>query len=160
MFAQCSAAVKRALTIISILHAPSRHTTTAVLSLSPPRPQIPSSSGTVVTITVMDNHLHLYCFSSRSPLQAGLLSGPLQARFRSSAISAPSPAHPQPGHICQLHTVKVAGEMPPCEHCLPTRNIPSWGPCSPLGGTVLTPETPAAKGRLAGTENWWPQEGK
>lgn len=167
MFAQCSAAIKRALIIISILRAPSRHITTPT-ACSPcplPVPQIPSSPGAVVTITVMATYLHLYCFASSashlSPAgRAPLWASPSQIRISSRAHTVGSracsnqclfsPAQPQAGHISQLPTVKAAGELLPCGHCLLTRNIPSWGTLLAFNKEQSTPQRDSSCQRQVG----------
>lgn len=175
MFAQCSAAIKRALTIISILHAPSRHIITAC--------PLPCAPDLLQPWHCGNNHSHghlppssLLFFQSQSPLPcrqgSPLWASPSQIWISIRAHTVGSrvcsnqclflPAHPSlPGHISQLHAVRMAGELLPCEYCLLTRNFPSWGTLLPLIRNSPHPrEAPAAKGRLAGTENWWPREGK
>lgn len=101
------------------------------------------------------HNLLLYCFSSSashfSPAgRAPLWASPSQIQISSRAHAVGSrvcsnqclflPAQPQPGHISQLPTVKAAGKLLPCGHCLLTRNIPSWGTLLTFNKEQSTPQ--------------------
>lgn len=124
-----------------------------------PVPQIPSSlsnMGTWPPTSIFIAFLPVP-LPSRQGSSLGLskpdLDQQLDTHCWQQGLQQSVPAHPQPGHISQLHTVK--------EHCLLTRNIPSWGTLLTCNKEQSTPQRDSSCQRQVGrTENWWPREGK